>query len=168
VSQLPAVVVCVFGERDQERADSGVDGAVEGEDDGEELDGEHHQNSAQRLEQQALRVVHADQLLPHEVEERTREPRRRCLVCAGAVVVAASVVRNSVCGRPNLDTFLLSGSSVGVGCIEGAAVHEDMVFFLYLVSMLFRRCSVIISWLETLLYVVLLSSSRSNVLLSWG
>lgn len=63
----------VHGERDQQRSDGGVDRSEEREGDGEEPDGEHHWDSTQGAQEQALRVVHADELLPHEVEGRHRE-----------------------------------------------------------------------------------------------
>ena len=63
----------VDGECDEQGADGGIDGAEEGEGDGEEPDGEHHRDAAEGSEEQALGVVHADELLPHEVEGRHRE-----------------------------------------------------------------------------------------------
>jgi hypothetical protein len=85
--------------------------------------------------------------------------RRRCLCCASPVVVAACVVRNRDCVRRNLQRFVDYTLSVGVGCIGGAAVHESMPIFLYAVSTL-RRCGVVFSALESLLYMVLLCSTR--------
>ena len=85
--------------------------------------------------------------------------RRRCLCCASPVVVGACVLRNRDCVRRNLESFVDYTFSVGVGCIEGAAVQGNMPIFLSAVST-FRRCGVVFSLLESLFYVVLLCSTR--------
>ena len=63
----------VDGEGDEQGADGGVDGAEEWEDNGEEPDGHHHGESDERPEEDAAGVVHADGLLPDEVERRAGE-----------------------------------------------------------------------------------------------
>ncbi|BAS94293.1 Os05g0447250, partial [Oryza sativa Japonica Group] len=70
----------VDGEADEERADGGVDGAEEGEDDGEEPDGHDDGEAGERAGEDAAGAVHADRLLPHEVERGAREPERDELV----------------------------------------------------------------------------------------
>jgi hypothetical protein len=66
----------VDGEADQQRAHGGVDGAEKREDDGQEPDGRHDGQPRGGAQGHAPRLVHADQLLPHEVEWRAREPER--------------------------------------------------------------------------------------------
>lgn len=66
----------VDGEGDEEGADGGVDGAEEGENDGQKPNGDDHRQSRHRPFADALRLVHPDQLLPHEVQRRACEPER--------------------------------------------------------------------------------------------
>ena len=73
----------VDGEADEQRADGGVDGPEEGEDDGQEPDGHHDGETRGGAQRHAPRLVHADQLLPHEVERRAREPERDELHACG-------------------------------------------------------------------------------------
>jgi hypothetical protein len=70
----------VDSEADEERADGGVDGPEEGEDDGQEPDGHDDGEPCQRTQEDAAGVVHADHLLPHEVERGARESERDELV----------------------------------------------------------------------------------------
>ena len=46
--------------------------------------------------------------------------------------------------RQNFETYVVSTLFVGVGCIGGVAVHEDVLFNLYLVLTLFRRCGILV------------------------
>jgi len=57
----------VDGEADEEGTDGGVDGAEEREDDGQEPYRNHHRKTCQCPQAYALRVVHPNHLLPHEV-----------------------------------------------------------------------------------------------------
>lgn len=61
-------------EADEQRTHSRVDGPKEGEDDSEEPYGDHHRQPRRRPLAQAAAVVEADGLLPHEVQRRAREP----------------------------------------------------------------------------------------------
>lgn len=66
----------IDGEANEQRSDGGVDGAEEGEDDGEEPDWHHHGEACRRSLAHAPALVHADRLLPHEVQRRACEPER--------------------------------------------------------------------------------------------
>lgn len=66
----------VDGEADKKCADGRVDGPEEGEDDGQEPYWYHHRQPRQCSEADALRVVHADHLLPHEIQRRARKSER--------------------------------------------------------------------------------------------
>ncbi|URD82061.1 C-terminal domain phosphatase-like [Musa troglodytarum] len=63
----------VDGEADEESAHGGVDGAEEGEDDGQEPDGDDHGKPGEGAQADALGVVHSDRLLPHEVQRGAGE-----------------------------------------------------------------------------------------------
>lgn len=66
----------IDGEAYEERSDGGVDGAEEGEDDGQEPYRHHHGQAGRRPLAHAPALVHADGLLPHEVQRRACEPER--------------------------------------------------------------------------------------------
>jgi hypothetical protein len=63
----------VDGKADEQGSHGGVNGAEEGEDDGEEPDGHDNGEARGGTLAEALAVVEADELLPHEVERGARE-----------------------------------------------------------------------------------------------
>ncbi|KAG6403629.1 hypothetical protein SASPL_135857 [Salvia splendens] len=65
-----------YGEANKKRSDGGVDGAEEGEDDGQEPDGDDHREARGRPLAQASTLMHPDGLLPHKVEWRAGKPER--------------------------------------------------------------------------------------------
>lgn len=57
----------VDGEANEKRSNGGIDGPKEREDDGEKPDGDDNRQPGGRTLAQALALVHAYRLLPHEV-----------------------------------------------------------------------------------------------------
>lgn len=65
----------VHSEAHKQRSDGRIDRAEEGEHDREEPNRDHHRQPRDRPLDDALRLVHADDLLPHKVERRARKSK---------------------------------------------------------------------------------------------